>query len=102
MKVHRFELTDARNTALHRAAVRGHLSMVEHLVNVTGFDVKDKGKVCTVFPLRASWVHFLCQNIQSKPQSIFVSNDGHNSMHNLIMLSCQCINLYPNVYQVYV
>ena len=41
-----FDLTDATDTALHRAAMNGHLSMVEHLVKRAGFDVKDKDKVC--------------------------------------------------------
>ena len=50
---HAFDLTDAKDTALHRAAKNGHLPMVEHLVKVTGFDVKDKNKVCTMFPLGA-------------------------------------------------
>ena len=44
-----FDRTNAKDTALHRAAKNGHLPMVEHLVKVTGFDVKDKNKVCTVF-----------------------------------------------------
>ena len=41
-----FDLTDAKETALHRAAVKGHLPMVEHLVKSAKFDVKDKNKVC--------------------------------------------------------
>ena len=41
-----FDLTDAKDTALHRAAGYGHLPMVEHLVKSAGFDVKDKNKVC--------------------------------------------------------
>ena len=41
-----FDLTDAKDTALHRAALNGHLPMVEHLVKSAGFDVKDKNKVC--------------------------------------------------------
>ena len=41
-----FDLTDAKDTALHRAALKGHLPMVEHLVKSVGFDVKDKNKVC--------------------------------------------------------
>ena len=41
-----FDLTDATDTALHRAAFYGHLPMVEHLVKSAGFDVKDKDKVC--------------------------------------------------------
>ena len=41
-----FDLTDENVTALHRAAMNGHLPMVEHLVNSAGFDVKDKSKVC--------------------------------------------------------
>ena len=53
MGSHVFDLTDAKDTALHRAAKNGHLPMVEHLVKVTGFDVKDKNKVCTVLPLGA-------------------------------------------------
>ena len=46
MGVHMFDLTDAKSTALHRAAGNGHLPMVEHLVKSAGFDVKDKNKVC--------------------------------------------------------
>ena len=41
-----FDLTDAKDTALHRAAINGHLPMVEHLVKSAGFDVKDRNKVC--------------------------------------------------------
>ena len=41
-----FDLTDEKGTALHRAAMNGHLPMVEHLVKSAGFDVKDKEKVC--------------------------------------------------------
>ena len=41
-----FDLTDAKDTALHRAAMSGHFPMVEHLVKSAGFDVKDKNKVC--------------------------------------------------------
>ena len=41
-----FDLTDAKETALHRAAKKGNLPMVEHLVKSVGFDVKDKNKVC--------------------------------------------------------
>ena len=41
-----FDLTDERDTALHWAAMNGHLPMVEHLVKSAGFDVKDKKKVC--------------------------------------------------------
>ena len=41
-----FDLTDAKNTALHIAAYNGHLPMVEHLVKSAGFNVKDKNKVC--------------------------------------------------------
>ena len=41
-----FDLTDEKNTALHRAAMNGHLQMVEYLVKSAGFDVKDKDKVC--------------------------------------------------------
>ena len=43
---HMFDLTDEKDTALHRAAMNGHLPMVEHLVKSAGFDVKDKNKVC--------------------------------------------------------
>ena len=46
MGVHMFDLTDAKETALHRAAGNGRLPMVEHLVKSAGFDVKDKDKVC--------------------------------------------------------
>ncbi len=46
MGVHMFDLTDAKSTALHRAARNGHLPMVEHLVKSAGFDVNDKNKVC--------------------------------------------------------
>ena len=46
MGVHMFDLTDAMNTALHMAAMNGHLPMVEHLVKSAGFDVNDKNKVC--------------------------------------------------------
>ncbi len=46
MGVHRFDLTDEKDTALHIAAFYGHLPMVEHLVKSAGFDVKDKNKVC--------------------------------------------------------
>ena len=45
MGVHMFDLTDEKETALHRAARNGHLPMVEHLVKSAGFDVKDKNKV---------------------------------------------------------
>ena len=41
-----FDLTDAKDTALHIAAENGYLSMVEHLVKSAGFDVEDKNKVC--------------------------------------------------------
>ncbi len=41
-----FDLTDAKETALHIAAMTGDLPMVEHLVKSAGFDVKDKNKVC--------------------------------------------------------
>ena len=40
-----FDLTDEKDTALHRAAMNGHLPMVEHLVKSAGSDVKDKSKV---------------------------------------------------------
>ena len=40
-----FDLTDEKDTALHVAAMKGHLPMVEHLVKSAGFDVKDKNKV---------------------------------------------------------
>ena len=45
MGVHMFDLTDEKETALHRAAGNGHLPMVEHLVKSAGFDVNDKNKV---------------------------------------------------------
>ena len=45
MGVHMFDLTDEKETALHGAALNGHLPMVEHLVKSAGFDVKDKDKV---------------------------------------------------------
>ena len=45
MGVHMFDLTDAKDTALHRATINGHLPMVEHLVKSAGFDVKAKNKV---------------------------------------------------------
>ena len=41
-----FHLNDAKETALHRAAMKGHLQMVKHLIISAGFDVKDKNKVC--------------------------------------------------------
>ena len=41
-----FDLTDAKSTALHIAALNGHLPMVEHLVKSARFDVKEKNKVC--------------------------------------------------------
>ena len=41
-----FDLTDAKETALHIAAMNGHFPMVEHLVKSAGFDVKAKNKVC--------------------------------------------------------
>ena len=41
-----FDLTYAKDTALHMAAMNGRLPMVEHLVKSAGFDVKDKNKVC--------------------------------------------------------
>ena len=41
-----FDLTDEKDTALHIAAMNGHLPMVEHLVKSARFDVKDKNKVC--------------------------------------------------------
>ena len=40
-----FDLTNEKDTALHMAAMSGHLPMVEHLVKSAGFDVKDKNKV---------------------------------------------------------
>ena len=43
---HMFDLTDEKETALHRAAMNGYSPMVEHLVKSAGFDVKDKNKVC--------------------------------------------------------
>ena len=46
MGVHMFDLTDAKSTALHIAALNGCLPMVEHLIKSAGFDVKDKNKVC--------------------------------------------------------
>ena len=42
---HVFDLTDVKDTALHRAAMHGHLPMVEHLVTTAGFQIKDKNKV---------------------------------------------------------
>ena len=51
MGYHTFDLTDAKDTALHIAAMNGHLPMVEHLIKTTGFDVKDKNKVCTPLQL---------------------------------------------------
>ena len=41
-----FDLTDEKDTALHRAAMNGHLPIVEHLVKSAGFDVNAKNKVC--------------------------------------------------------
>ena len=41
-----FDLTDAKDTALHIAVENGHLPMVEDLVKSAGFDVKDKNEVC--------------------------------------------------------
>ena len=41
-----FDLTDEKETALHIAAINGHLPMVEHLVKSARFDVKDKNQVC--------------------------------------------------------
>ena len=41
-----FDLTDEKDTALHMAAMNGHLPMVEHLVKSAGFHVNDKNKVC--------------------------------------------------------
>ena len=41
-----FDLTDVKETALHRSAMNGHLPMVKHLVKSAGFDVNDKDKVC--------------------------------------------------------
>ena len=52
-----FDLTDKKETALHRAAGNGHLPMVKHLVKTIGFDVKDKDKVCSLSGL--SQVYFL-------------------------------------------
>ena len=46
MGVHMFDLTDGKETALHRAAMNGHMPMVEHLVKSAGFDVKVKNQVC--------------------------------------------------------
>ena len=76
-----FDLTKAKDTALHRAALNGHLPMVEHLVKITGFDVKDKNKVWTVFPLGALLgalsIH-VCHNVQYHiPQFTCVSNDWY-------------------------
>ena len=44
-----FDLTDENDTALHRAAVNGHLPMVEHLVKTAGFDVKDKNLYASLY-----------------------------------------------------
>ena len=41
-----FDLTDEKDTALHRAVMKGHLPMVKHLIKSAGFDVRDKNKVC--------------------------------------------------------
>ena len=41
-----FDLTDEKDTALHRAVMNGHLPMVEHLIKSAEFDVKVKNKVC--------------------------------------------------------
>ena len=46
MKDHIFDLTDEKDTALHWAAMNGHLPMVEHLVKSAGFDVRDRNEVC--------------------------------------------------------
>ena len=46
MGVHMFDLTDEKDTALHRAALNGHLPMVEHLVKSAGFDVKVQNQGC--------------------------------------------------------
>ena len=96
---HVFDLTNAKDTALHRAAKNGHLPMVEHLVKVTGFDVKDKNKVCSIW--RLSWVHF-------QMYAMTYSTIYHSSLLYLmtiyIIISlcspayCKCIQMYYAVY----
>ena len=63
-----FDLTVDKETALHRAAMNGHLPMVEHLVKSAGFDVKDKNKVCMqtksfddLSGLFLAWVFVFCE-----------------------------------------
>ena len=62
-----FDLTDEKDTALHRAAMNGHLPMVQHLVKSAGFDVKHKNKVCMqteffsdLFGIFLAWVFVFC------------------------------------------
>ena len=91
---HVFDLTDAKDTALHRAAKNGHLPMVEHLVKVTGFDVKDKNKVCTVF-LRGAFLGALSMYAMTY-STIYHSSLVHlmtGIYNNLIMFTCINANI---------
>ena len=45
MEDHLFDVDDDGYTALHWAALKGQLSMVEYLVKSCGFDLKAKDKV---------------------------------------------------------
>ena len=48
MREKRFDVTSNMETALHLAAEKGHLPVVEFLVKTCQFSVKDKDKVCIV------------------------------------------------------
>ena len=45
MEDHLFDVNDNGYTALHRATLKGQLSMVKYLVKSCGFDLKAKDKV---------------------------------------------------------
>ena len=57
MEGHLFDSDDDGSTALHCAARKGQLSIVEFLVKSCGFDVKARDKVATLFA--ACLMHFV-------------------------------------------